>query len=85
MIWHYPHYSNQGGKPSAAIREGNFKLIYFYEDEHIELYDIEKDIAELNNIALTHQRKAFDLKQKLIFWLKKNAKDNFIQNPNFIQ
>ena len=28
LFWHYPHYSNQGGKPAAAIRSGDFKLIY---------------------------------------------------------
>ena len=31
LFWHYPHYSNQGGKPGGAIREGDFKLIEFYE------------------------------------------------------
>ncbi len=85
LIWHYPHYSNQGGKPSAAIREGNFKLLYFYEDERIELYNLENDIAEQNNLANTNTKVAQELKQKLTNWLKKNAQDNFKQNPNYSQ
>ena len=34
MIWYYPHYSNQGGRPGAAIRKGNYKLIYYFEDRN---------------------------------------------------
>ena len=32
LFWHYPHYSNQGGIPGGAIREGDFKLVERYED-----------------------------------------------------
>jgi len=40
LFWHYPHYSNQGGKPGGAIREGDFKLIEFYETGRVELFDL---------------------------------------------
>lgn len=40
LYWHYPHYGNQGGSPSAAIRDGDWKLIEFFEDGRVELYEI---------------------------------------------
>ncbi len=73
IFWHYPHYSNQGGKPGSAIREGKYKLIYNYEDKSAELYDIVNDIEEKNNIAKSGKRKVKELKHKLFKWLKKNA------------
>ena len=39
LFWHYPHYSNQGGRPGGAIRTGSFKLLEFFEDSRVELYD----------------------------------------------
>ena len=51
LVWHYPHYSNQGGRPSAAIRRGRFKLIRFFEDEHCKLYDLDADISEEHDLA----------------------------------
>lgn len=83
LFWHYPHYSNQGGKPGAVIREGKYKLIYFYEDESIALYNLEKDISEKNNLANTNKKLASAMKLKLMQWLKNNAHDNFILNPNY--
>ena len=38
LFWHYPHYANQGGAPYGAIREGDWKLIEWYEDGALELY-----------------------------------------------
>ena len=58
IFWHYPHYSNQGGKPSGAVRMGNFKLIEFYEDSRIELYDLKKDEAERHDLAARMPAKA---------------------------
>jgi hypothetical protein len=51
VFWHYPHYANQGSKPGAAVRIGEFKLIEFYEDGRRELYDLKNDISESRNIA----------------------------------
>src|SRR5205814_820448 len=51
LFWHYPHYSNQGGKPSGAIRSGDFKLIESYEDGSLELYNLKEDPGETNNLV----------------------------------
>ncbi|HUX56325.1 MAG TPA: sulfatase [Bacteroidales bacterium] len=49
--FHYPHRSNQKGSPSSAIRDGDYKLIVFFNDNRIELYNIKKDIGEQHNLA----------------------------------
>ena len=51
LLWHYPHYGNQGGAPAGAVREGRWKLIEWYEDKRVELFDLESDIAENRNLA----------------------------------
>lgn len=68
LYWHYPHYSNQGGPPAGAIREGAYKLIEFYEDGHLELYNLEKDPGERSDLAATQPQKAAQLRQKLQEW-----------------
>jgi arylsulfatase A-like enzyme len=49
LFWHYPHYSNQGGRPCGAVRAGNYKLLEFFEDNHIEEYDLADDPGEQQN------------------------------------
>lgn len=68
IYWHYPHYSNQGGAPGAAIRQGDWKLIHFYEDDRVELYHLGDDVGEQRNLALKEPAKARDLRQKLDQW-----------------
>ena len=68
LIWHYPHYSNQGGKPCGAIRDGDFKLIESYESGYLELYDLAADPGETNNLAGTQPQRANDLAKKLADW-----------------
>ena len=68
IYWHYPHYSNQGGRPSGAIRSGKYKLIEFYEDMHVELYDLEKDKGEQTNLANKHPEIVNDMRKKLNQW-----------------
>jgi len=51
LYWHYPHYSNAGSPPCSAIRENEYKLIEFHEDESLELYNLAEDIGETTNLA----------------------------------
>jgi len=68
LYWHYPHYGNQGGSPSAAIRDGRYKLIEFFEDDRVELYDLESDIGEQDDLSADMGDKAEDLRDKLDVW-----------------
>jgi len=70
IYWHYPHYGNQGGTPGSALRLGDLKLIWFYEDERLELYDIKKDLGENHDLATESPQKAAELKRLLDDWLE---------------
>lgn len=71
LIWHYPHYGNQGGEPSSIIREGDWKLIHYYEDGREELYNLANDLEEENNIANEHPELVKELNNKLFSYLTK--------------
>ena len=51
LFWHYPHWGNQGGIPCSAVRVGEWKLIKFYYKKGIELYNLNDDPSEKNNLA----------------------------------
>lgn len=71
VFWHYPHYSNQGGRPYGAVRQGNYKLIEHYEDMRVELFDLVKDPGELNELSEIHPEIASELKDMLKEWRSK--------------
>lgn len=85
LYWYYPHYSNQGGRPSAAIRKGHYKLIYHFETKETEVYDLRLDIGEKNNLALQKKRMTQKLKTRLTDWLKTNSSFMPQLNPDFIK
>ncbi len=58
IFWHFPHYSPQLGRPSAAIRPGDDKLILYFDDNRVEIYDLRHDIGESRNLAEAQPRKA---------------------------
>lgn len=68
LFWHYPHYGNQGGTPGASVRLGRYKLIEFFEDDHIELYDLVKDISESNNLSQALPEVVGELRERLHQW-----------------
>ncbi|MGQ1785337.1 sulfatase [Saccharicrinis sp. GN24d3] len=51
VYFHYPHRSNQKGSPSSAIREGDYKLIVFFNDNRQELYNLKDDIGETHDLS----------------------------------
>jgi arylsulfatase A-like enzyme len=83
LFWHYPHYSNQGGDPGAAVRLGDFKLIRFYEDDHRELYNLRKDPGEHNDLASAMPEKRQELSTLLDSWLKEIDAVMPAMNPKY--
>ncbi len=68
MFWHYPHYGNQGGSPGAAIRVGDWKLVEFFEDNRVELYNVREDIGEKNDRAAEKPDLVRELRKRLDAW-----------------
>lgn len=68
--WHYPHYSNQGGHPSAAIRDGDWKLIKNFDDNSVELFDLSVDRGELKDLSSDEPHMISQLTSQLNAWLK---------------
>jgi arylsulfatase A-like enzyme len=63
LIWHFPHYRHAPG-PYSIIRQGDWKLIKFYEGIY-ELYDLKNDLSEQTNLADQMPDKVQQLDQRL--------------------
>jgi arylsulfatase A-like enzyme len=83
LIWHYPHYGNQGGEPSSVIREGEWKLIHYYEDGHEELYNMKTDFIESENVATDNSELVNQLSKKLFVMLDKMGARYPTRDPNW--
>jgi arylsulfatase A-like enzyme len=80
LVWHYPHYSNQGGKPGGAVRNGEDKYIEWYEDGRQELYDLSKDPSESHNLIDKHP----DLARSMAKILRSLDQKMPTPNPNYV-
>mgnify|MGYP002622719172 FL=1 len=83
LIWHYPHYGNQGGEPSGILRRGEWKLIHYYEDGRNELYNVADDPGEQNDRAADEQQRTAAMWQELRAWLAETEAEMPSENPNF--
>jgi arylsulfatase A-like enzyme len=68
IFWHYPHYGNQGGTPGSSVRMGDYKLIEFFEDARVELYDLRQDIGEDHDLAAVMPAVATEMQERLAAW-----------------
>jgi arylsulfatase A-like enzyme len=81
IYWHYPHY--HAGKPSSAVRAGDWKLIEFLENNNIELYNLKEDAEETKNLAATLPEKAAELRRMLHRWRNSVGAQMMKLNPEF--
>ncbi len=70
LFWHYPHVSPQGGPPGAAIRRGNWKLIEYFTDGHIELFDLSNDLSESVDLSEENPKVVEALRSRLHDWYR---------------
>lgn len=68
QFWHFPHYHGSGNRPSGAIREGDLKLVEWFEDGSTELYDLATDPSEKTNLSGSRSVDAVRLQAKLRAW-----------------
>lgn len=81
LFWHYPHYHK--AKPNGIIRDSNWKLIEYFEDGQLELYDLGNDLSEDKNLAEDEPEKVRQLHRKLQDWRKAVGAQSMNPNPNY--
>ena len=83
LYWHYPHYSNQGSRPAGAVRDGNWKMIEYYEDGRVELFDLSRDPGEGKDLAPREPNRVRAMRSQLSDWKRQvGAQENTV-NPAF--
>jgi arylsulfatase A-like enzyme len=75
LFWHFPGYLGAGAgawrtKPVGAVRSGDWKLLEFFEDNRLELYNLRTDLSQTNNLAASSPEKTKELHAKLVAWRK---------------
>lgn len=83
LFWHFPHYTNQGSRPSGSMRDGDWVLIETYDDGKLELYDLARDISQTKNLASEHAERAATMKNRLGQWRKEVGAQENTPNPKF--
>jgi arylsulfatase A-like enzyme len=71
LYWHYPHYGGDRvyfSVPYGAVRKGNFKLIEYYEDGKLELYNLKENVGERHDVSGVFRDKTVELHELLKTW-----------------
>ncbi len=69
IYWHFPHYSNHGMQsPGGAIRDGNYKLLEYFENDTVQLFDLSADPGETRDLAHADPERADTLRAQLHEW-----------------
>ena len=86
LFWHYPHYQHyqkEGTTPYGAIRRGDYRLIEFYEDARVELYNLRTDSGERNNLARSAPDVVKSMRDELDAWRRAIDAQMPTSNPNY--
>lgn len=75
LYWHFPGYLGSAGNtwrttPAGAIRVGDWKLLEFFEDGRLELYNLKDDLSQKTNLAARNPEKTRELHNRLVDWRK---------------
>jgi arylsulfatase A-like enzyme len=83
VFWHYPHFSNQLGRPAGAIRVGEYKLVELYESGKLELFNLKEDISESVDLSGKLKEKTWEMHRMLVDWRKSVHAQMPVPNPEY--
>ena len=84
LYWHFPHYSELGlQSPCAAIRFGDYKLIEYFENNTVQLFNLKKDLGELSDLSKSNPKKVKELRDMLHNWQNSKGLEPMKPNPDF--
>ena len=74
LFFHYPHWAfHKENRPGSAIRDGRYKLILNYDDNSVELYDLDADLSERKDLAAELPEVAAGMRKRLEAWLEETG------------
>jgi arylsulfatase A-like enzyme len=82
LFFHYPHYY-ETTTPVGAVRSGEWKLLEYFEDNRVELYNLKDDLGEKTNLGTKHPDLAIRLRKRLHDWRKSVDAAMPTPNPDF--
>lgn len=81
IFWHFPHYSNHGMQsPGGALRSGDYKLLEYFENNTVQLFNLKEDIEEQHDLSLDEPEKVKELQSLLHDW--RESVDAKMMEPN---
>ena len=83
LFWHFPNYTNQGGRPAGAMRSEQWKIVENFEDSSVELYDLANDPSEQKDLAQQDPERAAKMQKELAAWRVRVGAQMPTTNPEF--
>jgi arylsulfatase A len=86
LFWHYPHHQHYqlgGTTPYGAVRAGDYKLIEFFNDMRVELYDVKADVGEQHDLAAARPDVTRRLRDRLHAWRREVGAQMPTPNPRY--
>ena len=83
LYWHFPHYNNHGMQsPGGAIRRGDDKLLEYFENGTVQLFNLRDDPGEQHDLAGEQPGKVEDLRNMLHAWRTQVSAQMMEPNPD---
>ena len=84
IFWHFPQYSNHGMQsPGGAVRAGDYKLLEYYENNTVQLFNLREDIGEQNDLSRAEPDKVSALREMLHTWREEVSAEMPSPNPDY--
>jgi arylsulfatase A len=84
IYWHFPHYSNHGMQsPGGAIRRGDYKLLEYFENDTVQLFNLRDDVGEQRDLSREQPQLAKKMTAMLRQWRTSVSAAMTEPNPDY--